>query len=152
MAGRFLPQNLPPLQDGRRLTPLFERYFRSLIDVPAWLGIEEVVNQAASISGKPIVVVGTLQAGVYRLSYYTRITQAAGTSSALTIQFRWTDGGVAQTVTGAVINGNTTTTVQQDRLMLRVDRDTSIVYDTTYASVGSPSMQYRFNVALERLA
>ena len=151
MAGRVLPRNRAFAAQGR-FTPEFERYLRSLLDVPEWLGDVEKVDQAVAISGEPIVVVGRLQSGIYRVSYYARITQAAGVSSSLTVQFRWTDGGVAQTQTAAAITGNTTTSVQQDRLMVRTDRNTSIVFDTVYASTGAPVMQYRLNLALERLA
>lgn len=149
MAGRVLPRQAVQVQN--RLDARWERYFRSLIDVPEWLGVIERLNQQASISGLPIVVVGTLASGIYRISYYARITRPATTSSSLTPQFRWTDGGVAQTQTGAAMTGNLTTTVQQDRLMVRVDKDTSIVLDATYASVGATTMQYRINAALERL-
>ena len=150
MAGRYLSRG-PLLLPSGQLAPEQERYLRSLLDVPQWLGEVTLEDQAASISGRPIVVVGRLQSGIYRVSYYARITQAAGTSSSLTVQFRWTDGGVPQTQTAAALTGNTTATIQQDRLMVRVDRDTSIVVDATYASVGSPSMQFRLNLALERL-
>lgn len=151
MAVRVLPQRPLTTQQGRP-DPLWDRFFRSLIDVPQWLGIEDRADQAAAIAATPIVVVGRLQSGIYRISYYTRITQAATTSSSLTIVFNWTDGGVAQQVVGAALVGNTTTTLQQDRLMVRVDRNTSITYETAYASVGATPMQYRLHIALERLA
>jgi len=149
VAGRVLPRR--PLQTEGRLDPLWERYLRSLADVPEWLGVTERTAQQASISGLPIVVVGTLASGIYRVSYYARITRPATTSSSLTVQFRWTDGGVAQTAPFAAMVGNLTTTIQQDRIMVRVDKDTSIVVDATYASVGAVAMQFAVRLALERL-
>ena len=149
MAGRVLPRQPFLVQD--RLDPRWEQYLRSLLDVPEWLGVAEVVDQAAAIASTPIVVVGRLAAGIYRISYYARITRAAGISSSLTVRFNWTDGSVAQFELGAAMIGNTTATVQQNRLMVRVDRDTSITYETGYASVGVPTMQYSLRIALERL-
>ena len=90
-----------------------------------------------------------LVAGLYRLSYYAQVTQAASVSSSLTTQFQWTYNSVTQTLTSAAMTGNTTTTYQGLTFPLRVDYDTSVTYAGTYASSGAPAMQFSLDIALE---
>lgn len=106
--------------------------------------------QGASI-GSTSIYSSAIPAGLYRISYYARITRAATTSSSLTIAFDWTDGGVGQTFTGAAITGNTTTTYQQASVTFRSDGNVPITYSTTYVSVGATSMQHNFLLVLEQL-
>jgi hypothetical protein len=107
-----------------------------------------VTAQSASI-GATDFSGGALGAGYYRLTYYARITQAAGTSSSLTVTFSWTESAVALAVSGAAMTGNTTTTVQSGSVMVLIDDAAPISYSTTYASVGVPVMQYRLSVVIE---
>lgn len=106
------------------------------------------VAQSASIAATDISG-GTLKAGVYRVSYYTRITQAAGTSSSLTVTLSWTDGGVAQSQAFAAIVGNTTTSLQTEAMLIRIDSGSPVRYATAYVSVGAPAMEYSLDVILE---
>lgn len=107
-----------------------------------------LTDQGASIAGTDISN-GGQPAGLYKIFYHARITQAATTSSSLTVTLSWTDGGVAQSQSFAAITGNTTATMQSNFLMIHTDTGTPIQYATTYASVGGTPMQYRFDVVLE---
>jgi len=104
-------------------------------------------DQSASI-GATDLAGGAINAGLYRITYYARITQAATVSSSLTVTFDWPDGGVVPTFSGAAITGNTTTTYQTGTLMVRAS-GAPIRYATTYASVGGTPMKYRLDVVLE---
>ena len=94
---------------------------------------------------------GSLNEGLYRLSYYTRITTAAGTSSSLTITLSWTESGVALSSAGAAITGNTTSTTQSGTILVFVDAASPVRYATTYVSVGAPAMVYRASFVIEQV-
>lgn len=97
---------------------------------------------------------GGLAAGLYRVEYYARITTAAGVSSSLTVTFAWTDGGVAQSWSGAAMTGNTTATNQSGALLIRIDKATAVNYSATYASAGGggADMQYSLDMALVQVS
>jgi len=92
-----------------------------------------------------------LSAGLYRISYYARITQAAGVNSSLTVTFDWTDGGVSPSFSGAAITGNTTTTFQSATFPIHIDSLSPVRYSTAYVSVGAPVMQYALYIFLETM-
>lgn len=107
-----------------------------------------LTTQGASI-GATALPTGTLKPGLYRVSYYARISRAATTSSSLTVTVGFTHGGVACTIAGSAMTGNTTATVQTGTMLVKVDQNTSLTYATTYASVGGTSMQYALDVIAE---
>lgn len=111
--------------------------------------IPSLTSQGASIAPTQFPIGGTL-AGVYRLSWYARITRAASSSSSLTINFAWNDGA-AQSGGGAAITGNTTTTLQAESVIVRTTASSALTYGTTYASVGGTSMLYALTVSAEYL-
>jgi hypothetical protein len=117
---------------------------------PARLQTVTLTLQGASI-GTTSIPFGALDTGLYRVSYYARITRAATTSSSLTVTLGWTEGGISLTSAGAAMTGNTTGTVQSGTLLIRIDAASPVSYATTYASVGATSMQYRLDVLLEQL-
>jgi hypothetical protein len=147
------------LPDGERtrvavdVTFPWERWFGSLgIDViarPERVAIVDLSGQGASIAATSLPV-GSITHGVYRVSYYARITRAATTSSSLTVAVTWPDS-VTCTHTGAAITGNTTATFQEDVITMDVDSAGPIQYSTTYASVGAVSMQYKLVVTCEKV-
>ncbi len=92
----------------------------------------------------------TLSGGLYRVTYAARVTQAAGVSSSLTVRIDWTNG-MAQSVSGAAMTGNTTTTTQSGVVAFTIDAGTPVSYTLVYASVGAPVMQYSFDARLEAL-
>ncbi len=94
---------------------------------------------------------GTATGGYYKITYYTRITRAATTSSSLTVTFSWTDLSNSPSQSGAAITGNTATTIQSGTLTIYSDVNSPITYATAYTSVGATSMQYRLDVFLEKV-
>lgn len=108
-----------------------------------------VAGHAASI-GATDLADGT--AGLYRLTYYARISAAAVTSSSLTVTFGFTDGGVACSVSGTAITGNTTATMGTGTVLVQSDASAPITYATTYASNGAGEMTYTLYVMAEAVA
>lgn len=114
--------------------------------------ITDVPISAASASIVPTSLnLGATSQGVYRVTYYARISRAASASSSLTVSIQWTDGGVAITGSGAAITGNTTTTFQSNTLLLQSDANSPITYSTTYSSTGATTMQYTLRVIVEQM-
>ena len=109
-----------------------------------------LATQGASI-GATDFSGGGLSAGLYRITYYTRITRAASVSSSLIVTFDWTDQGVSVSASGTAITGNTTSTFQSGTLMIYTDSNSPVRYSTTYVSVGATSMQYKLLVTLEEM-
>ena len=103
----------------------------------------------------PAVTVSYLPAGLYRISCYAHVTQAATVSSSLTVTLWWTEGGASKSYSGAAITGSTTTTTQSLSVLVRMDASAlqlcnpSYLYTTTYGSVGATVMKYSLDVTLE---
>jgi hypothetical protein len=154
-------ENLAPPPLRSRLvdkTGLMTREFNN------WLrGLTSAVNASATQSVQPIVLsdlsaaLGTsvllpfAPAGVYRLSYTVRISQAATVSSSVTVRFHWFAGGLSQTFSAPALTTNSTTTPQSDAILVQVDPGTLISYSTLYDSVGATVMTYDLAVTCEAL-
>lgn len=159
MAEKYLQQAPPPVNDrvsgpDGLLTSAwrdwFERLPATLDAAPLRISAVSLTTQAASLAATNFAG-ATLLAGLYRATYYARITRAATTSSSLTVSLRWTEGGVVQTAVGTAIVGNTTATGQSDSILINIDAGSQVQYLTTYASVGATAMQYAINFALEKV-
>lgn len=109
----------------------------------------DLTAQAASIAPTAIDVGDS--AGEFRFNVYARITRAATVSSSLQPTFRWTEGGVAQSRTYTAVTGNTTTSTLLDVFPITIDALSAVTYETSYATVGATSMQYKLLVLVERL-
>ena len=108
------------------------------------------INQSAAIPTTSIPLT-TLSVRLYRVSTYARITQAASTSSSLTVTLGWTDGTVACTSSGSAMTGNTTSTTQSLSAMIRSDSSTPLTYSAAYASSGGTAMTFRLDLAVEQI-
>lgn len=106
--------------------------------------------QAASI-GTTSIPTSSLSSGLYRVSYYCRITTAASVSSSLIVSFTWTDGGISCSLSSAALTGNTTSTVGTGTALISIDASSPISYSTTYDSVGAPAMAYSLYITLEEM-
>lgn len=111
------------------------------------IGSVSVEAQSASISVTDIDT-PTLSQGLYQVTYTARITQAATSSSSLTVTLAWTDGGVACSQSGVALTGNTTSTQQSGFLLIQADSGSVVRYSTTYASTGAQPMLYQLAVRL----
>lgn len=107
-----------------------------------------LTNQSASIGTTPIPMTA-IQPGLYRVSWYLRVTQAATTSSSIQVTLGWTDGAINCSRSGAAVTGNTTSTTQSGSEFIRIDGVTPINYSTAYASVGATPMKYRLDLLVE---
>lgn len=122
---------------------------------PERVGLVRLATQAAAIATVAIPIVPVeqpLEAGLYRVSWYARITRAATASSSLTVTIGWTDGGVACTASGAAMTGNTTGTVQSGSLLVRADASSTLTYAAAYATSGATTMQFGLELVVERVA
>ena len=108
-----------------------------------------VTGQVASLSPTSLPLASVLP-GLYRLSMAARVTTAATTSSSLTVTFGWTQA-VACTTSSVAMTGNTTATTSTLSVLVRVDQNSAITYDTTYVSVGATPMAYRLDVTCEQV-
>ncbi|HXG71329.1 MAG TPA: hypothetical protein VNJ04_12055 [Gemmatimonadaceae bacterium] len=106
--------------------------------------------QSASIATTAINTL-ELGAGLYAVTWYARITQAATTSSSLTVSITGIDGGVTSTQSSAALTGNTTGTAGSGRFLVQIDAATTLRYATTYASAGATVMRYALELRAERL-
>jgi hypothetical protein len=103
--------------------------------------------QSASVSGSTAV----LDAGLYRVSWLLRVTQAATTSSNLQISIGATSGGLATTQSGAALASPAAGVVQSGSVVVLVDAGTAITYATAYASVGATALAYGLSLTVETL-
>ena len=107
--------------------------------------------QDAAIS--PAAVLVTLpETGLYRATWYARVSRAATVSSSLQFTLGWTDGGVACTQVGAALTGNTTATHESASVTFLADKGTDVTLAAAYASSGATAMQFDYAVALEQVA
>lgn len=107
-------------------------------------------GQHASIGATPIPL-GSVAAGIYRVSYYARITSPDGVASSLTVALGWTESTIAQSISGAAMTGDSVTTVQTGSALIVVDASSAITYATTYTSNTPAKMQYRLTVTAEKV-
>lgn len=114
------------------------------------LNTVELTAQQASI-GTTTIPLDILSAGLYRITYYARITVPGTTSSSLTVTLGWTDHSVSCSTSGAALTGNTVSTVQGGTIMVRNDSASPLTYATTYASVGATAMQYSLDLLVEQI-
>ena len=147
-----LPDRDPLVGDGGLLSEAWRRYLSKL---PLTLGaapmrVSDVAltGQGASIGATNMAPAG-LPAGLYRATYYARITTVGSVSSSLTVTLAWTDGGVACTFSGSAITGNTTATTQSGTQLIHIDRASAVNYSTTYASNAAGEMKHSLYWTLE---
>lgn len=144
----------PMVDAARKPTTNFLTWLTSLLqDVdasPARVKTVSKTAQGAAIATTSIPT-GALAAGLYRVSWYLRITRAATTSSSATVSIGFTDGTVNVTLSGAAVTGNTTGTAQSGSFLIRIDASTPVTYSVAYASVGGTSMLFAIDLVLEQV-
>ena len=114
---------------------------------------ESLTDQSASI-GTTAFDIGSVTAGLFRVTHYAHITTAATTgaqTSSLTVHLAWTD---TQTMAHSysAITGNLNTTFQSGTQMVYIDNATSLSYSTTYASDTASEMVYDLRFTIERVS
>lgn len=144
-------QKFPRLIAGIKWLRWFGDLIVALNSTPKVVARIRLTAQAASIGVTPFAL-ATVPPGLWRLSYNFRVSRAASVSSDLQFTVTWTQGGVVQSKSGAVENGNTTTTLQVGTLPIRPDAGTAISYSTTRNSAGATPMQYELSATLETIS
>ena len=119
-------------------------------------GTIDLTAQGANVASATLYAVPSSGAGLYRVSCYVVVTQAATTSSTLpscVISWTDTDNSTVQSFTVTPTNtGNALTTLQQGVVYLDAKASTNITYSTTgYVSTGATPMQYAVHIRLEAL-
>ncbi len=145
-----------PFQDqlagpGGMVAPIWNRYLTVLVQrvlATEWIVASTVQSaQGAAIAATDLGP--ALPEGLYAVKWYGRVTQAASSSSSLQVTVTWTDGGVAQSVSGASLTGNTTSTAESVSLPLfHADAGAQVKYAAAYSSSGATSMQFGLTVVL----
>jgi len=148
----------PIVDSKRRPSQAFIDWFTPMLEqvdaAPSGFAPVELVGQNAAISTTPIPTSG-LNAGLYRATWYARITTVASTgagTSSLTVSIAWSDLSVTQSFSGAAMTGNLVTTVQSETFLMYVDAATPVTYATAYASDTASQMRYRLSLVLERVS
>lgn len=154
-----LPTDAPLLElglDGKQTPYLSTDWYKALYErdtrlqaASPVLGTPTNISAQSASVGTSSLTLPALSRGIYRISWYVRITQAATVSSSLTVTIGWTETAITLTASGAAITGNTVTTTQSGSLLLVTDPSAPITYATTYVSVGATPMIYRLAVACE---
>lgn len=122
--------------------------------VPAEYAHVDALTQAASIATATLYAVPASGAGMYRISYYLKVTQAATTSSSVTLALTYTDrddSTVLTFVTASPLNATDETGVISGQMIVDAKLSTNLQYATTYASVGGTPMQYKLRIKVEAL-
>lgn len=156
-----VPMRSPVLESGQQ-DPQKKQPFMAVLhrEMVRWLSLlRNAVNVASqfvasvSLSSQSAAVattdVATLPAGLYRVGYSLRITQAATTSSSAQPTLGWTSDSVSCSQAFAAVTGNTTASQSSDQVMVNVDASTPITYSIAYASVGATPMRFSFDLFVE---
>jgi hypothetical protein len=148
-SGLLATTNLIPATDGPK-SPLAGKDF---------------LAQAVAQGTTTLYAVPATGEGQYRLSWNSKVTQAATTSSTLggmTVSYTDPDGTVITqlvtemanggfVVTGGVTNNNLVTILIGVPLLLNCKAGTNITFSFAYASAGATPMQYNLHLRLEAL-
>ena len=145
-----LPLRVAIVDKAGRLPAIWRRIFETFTMAAVVRGVVDVSQRAAAVATTTMAT-PILTAGLYRLSWYVRVQVAAGVSSAVQATLGWTDGGVAQTWSGALVNGNLTTSGDADAILVRMDAGGGPTFAASYASNPAGAMRYRLNVVLEEV-
>lgn len=108
-----------------------------------------LLAQSAAIATETLFQ--TSGTGVFRITYYLRITTPATVSSSVTLTFGWLESTVAVTAAFAAVVGNSPTTVQSGSLLVRADATSNLTLAAAYASVGATPMAFRIDIVVEQV-
>jgi len=146
-----LEGKLPKLVMGPEYVKYFGTLEETIGEKPARKVHLRLTEQIASVGVTPLSI-GDLSPGIWRISTHVRVTRPGTVSSSIQVTVHWTDGGDAQTESGAALNGNAVTTREGKTFIIRNDAAAPISVSTTYATAGATDMQYALDVVAEQLA
>lgn len=143
--GRPLPTYGPSKEFGNWLQTSI---VQNVANAPTTFPTVSLTGQSASIGTTPIPL-PALATGLYRVTYYTRITTVDPVSSSLIISVSWTESTLALSSSGPALTGNLVTSLQSGTLMVQSDAAAPISYATTYVSNTPGTMKYRLTLLVE---
>lgn len=110
-----------------------------------------LTNQHASI-GLTGIPLPTLANGLYRVTYYARLTTNDGVSSSLAVTIGYTDKAVTCTIAPRVtLTADAVTAGLTDSVMVRIDQSSQLSYKTTYASNTPNKAIYDLVIIVEQI-
>lgn len=115
------------------------------------LANKEYANRNASIATTAIPT-GVLSAGTYRVEYMLRVTTADGVASSVQLALGWTDsGGPALTQNFAPLALDSVTLPQTGAIRVTIAGNSSLTFNTAYASTTPGAMRYRVQFSVTRI-
>lgn len=89
-------------------------------------------NAAIGLTGIPLPALAN---GLYRVSYYARLTTKDGTSSSVSVTIGYTDKTVVCTIPPRfTLTADSTTVGLTDSVFVRIDQSTQLSYQVSYSS------------------
>lgn len=127
------------------------------------LATKDFVAQGAAVASTLLYNVPATQGGMYKITFYLKVTRAATTSStlgALTITFTDATDSVAQSVValggtqagvaGTTNAGNSTVSILQGRVSVNAKAGTAINLAIAYVSAGATTMQFEAHLVVQQ--
>lgn len=145
-----------PIAGNYPATPRFRTWLRNLRTT---VDLSQSVRKSIPLTSKnaalPITSMdgGTLNAGLYVVSWYATVTVPAGVSSSMQVSIAWVDQGVPKSWTAPAMTGNSVATVQGDqRIMFYTDASSPVSYSVAYASTPADAMMYDLRIVLQSVS
>lgn len=147
-----IPLGTPITDRDGTITPFFRLRMEAIsagwTDTPTQQRVSFGAQTAALTTTR---VLTTTVAGLYRVSWYLRVTQPAGSSSSAAVTLGFVDvDGVALTITGGALTGNTLQAWQGVTFPIRCGAPTDVTAAVAYASTPA-GMRYDLEIAVEFL-
>lgn len=116
----------------------------------------DLTAQTADISPATLYAVPSGAAGMYRVSVFIIVTQAATTSStlpAVSVIFTDNDNNTSQTLAATVVDsGNALTTFEQSEVVINVKDGTTVQYETIgTVTSGATPLNYALHIRIEAI-
>ncbi len=150
------PLQTPLIESAAKpfITRVWNNWFQSVVERVAAAAFRvaspvALTGQAGSVATTDLV--SAPAAGLYRITYRFRVTQAATVSSSLILTVTATDGGVACALATAAYTGNAVNQPQTGTVLVRSDNGVPITYEVTYASVGGVPMIFSTDLIAEAM-
>lgn len=155
MASQLDPQpSLAPISVKGAISPDWFRWFYQIYtlivsSVQAVGHAVSLVGQGASI-GSTTIALPSLQNGLYRISWFARVTVPDGAGSSLAVTIGFTDTAQPLSKTFSAMTGDTIVTFDTQSLpLVQIDQNTAITYSTTYSSTTPGKMKYSLSITVE---
>ena len=139
--------------EGSLVSEFWNRWLQAIVlrvERALWV-VSSVSQTGLSASVATTAFPEVLPAGLFRVEYHMRVTQAATSTSSLTFTVSWVDGAVPQSYSWAAMTGNTTATAQSAATLVHCDAGSQVSYAVSYASSGATPMQFRLDGVLYRV-